>query len=102
MINKQLKLYSRFIQFALLATEQALNDSGLELKDEELEDVGVCVGSGIGSLQDTIQEQQNLQNGLKTSPYYIPRMLPNLAAGQISITHKFTGPSLTISTAYHD
>ena len=77
-------------------------DSKLEFGDEkELERVGVSVGSSVGSLQDTILEAGNIMiSERKVSPFYIPRLLVNLAAGHISIKYKFTGPSHSVSTAY--
>ena len=100
------KLYSRFIQFAMAATDSALIDSRLAgFEGIDLDRVGVCVGTSTSSLQDTIQELENTASNLndrkskKSNLYYIPRILPNMASSHISIKYKLSGPCHTVSNA---
>jgi len=80
--------------YSLTAAEEAISRSGLltgPLSQEELERVGVAVGMGMTDLQDILDTGKVLsEKGYsRVSPYFIPRMLPNLAAGQISIKYGF-------------
>ncbi|CCH41885.1 3-oxoacyl-acyl-carrier-protein synthase [Wickerhamomyces ciferrii] len=91
-----------FAQYALAATHEALNDANWH--PTELEDqlnTGVIVGSGIGSISDTFDNAVALSNGgyRKVQPLFIPKMLPNMAAGAISIKYGLKGPNHAPSTA---
>eukprot|EP00808_Paulinella_micropora_P008314 g60432.t1 len=92
-----------FIQYALAAAKQALDQAGWQPRTEqERERTGVAVGAGFGSLDDLHQAGQTLHHAggyRKLSPKVIPRMLVNLAAGQISIAHGLCGPNHCVSTA---
>ncbi len=91
----------RFSQFGLYAAAQALEDSGLELDGMDRKRVGVYVGSGIGGL-GTIEAQhiRMLEAGVgKVSPFLIPKIMTNAAAGQIAIKYGFQGPNWAIATA---
>jgi 3-oxoacyl-[acyl-carrier-protein] synthase II len=91
----------RFAQFAIAAAKQAIEDSGMDLDKENRERIGVVVGSGIGSLL-IVEEQYNilLKSGPKRmSPFMIPMMIVNEAAGHIAIRHGLKGPNLCVTTA---
>lgn len=89
-----------FVQYALFAAGQAMEDSGLEGKVEN-ERLGVYFGSGIGGFNTFCNEHQALLEGgpRKVSPLFIPKMIYNIASGNIAIRYKATGPSMAISTA---
>lgn len=83
----------RFVQFAIKATEEAIKDSGIEFTDEEKEKVGVIVGAGIGGLR-VIEEQHEVlltKGPDRVSPFLIPMLIPDIAAGYISILYGFKG-----------
>jgi len=97
-IDKRLcKTLDRFIQFALVAAQEAQQDAGLEFDQEEAERVGVFVGAGLGGVM-TIEatHAKLLQKGPRRgiSPYFIPSIVINLAAGHISILYGAKGPNL--------
>lgn len=102
MEKKDARKMDRFVQFAVAATELALKDAGLDVKnDTDPERVGVHVGSGVGGLK-TWEEQHRilLEKGPKrVSPFFIPMMIANMATGQISIRYGAKGPSSTVVTA---
>ncbi|KZC04585.1 PREDICTED: 3-oxoacyl-[acyl-carrier-protein] synthase, mitochondrial [Dufourea novaeangliae] len=87
--------------YALIATEMALNDAKWKPKDEtDKQDTGVSVGIGMVDLVDICTTYEALKKGYnKVSPYFVPRILPNMAAGQISIKYGFRGPNHSVSTA---
>ncbi|CAM9333402.1 unnamed protein product [Discosporangium mesarthrocarpum] len=91
-----------FIQFAMDAAKEALDMSGWAPRSEEDEcRAGVAIGSGIGSLEDVEEAYQSMWSkgyrGIK--PRFIPRILVNLAAGHVSISHRLRGPNHTVATA---
>lgn len=105
--KKELRRLSRFQQFALVAADEAITDAALEITEENAERVGVIVGSGIGGLQ-TMEEQTQvlLERGPgRISPFLVPMMITDLAAGQISIKYGAKGinyaPVSACSTANH-
>ncbi|MDX2051305.1 MAG: beta-ketoacyl-ACP synthase II [Polyangiaceae bacterium] len=93
--KKKLKECGRFIPFAMAASKLALDDANLGLTDEEREDVGVFIGVGLGGIErlEAIKDVLNTKGPTKVSPYFIPSLIANLAAGQVSIEHGFQGPS---------
>ncbi|RKP11541.1 3-oxoacyl-synthase [Piptocephalis cylindrospora] len=91
-----------FTQYALAAAHEALEDAQYRPRsDEARERMGVCVGSGIGSLEDTVDEMdRQLRTAYRRiSPMYIPRILTNMAAGHLSIRHGLWGPNHAVATA---
>lgn len=91
----------RFTQFAIAATRMALTDSGLNLETTDRSRIGAFVGSGIGGM-DTLHEQyKNLfeKGPNRISPFFIPMMIANMAAGQVSIAFGLQGPSSCVVTA---
>lgn len=96
---------SLFIQYAMCASQQAIDDSEYKpTTDEQRERYGVCIGSGIGSIEESyiagnaLYNKDNKQRH-KLSAYAIPRLLVNLASGHISIQHKLYGINHSVSTA---
>jgi len=100
--NKDQRKLDRFIMLGLIAAEEAIKDSNVDLSNEQiLEKSGVIVGSGIGGLK-TISETSVLleQKGpRRISPFFIPSSLINLISGQISIKYGFKGPNHSVVTA---
>jgi 3-oxoacyl-[acyl-carrier-protein] synthase II len=99
--RKQIRRTDRCIHFGLAAAEFALTDSELPVETIGPERIGVIVGSGIGGLQ-TIEDGHRtlLERGpSRVSPFFIPSMAINMAAGYISIRHGFSGPNSAPSTA---
>jgi len=83
---------SPFMEFSFAATEEAINDAKyMPITEKEKERTGVTIGSGIGSLDDIIETNKLLhsQGYKKVSPYFIPKILINMAAGHISIKYGF-------------
>jgi 3-oxoacyl-[acyl-carrier-protein] synthase II len=98
---KEIKKMDRFIHLAIAAAKKAIDDSGLKITNKNAERVGVIVGSGIGGL-GTIEHYHSviLEKGPKRiSPFFIPMLIINLAAGQISIKFGAKGPNSAIATA---
>ena len=91
----------RFSQFALVATEQALQNSSLTVDDSNRDRIGVVIGSGIGGI-GTLVEQHSafIERGPRwVSPHMVPMMLPDTAPGYIAISFGLRGPNMTIVTA---
>jgi len=98
---KQLRRLDRFAQFALVASQEAMASSGLDIARMDPFRCGVIVGSGIGGLNE-FEEQHGryLKDGpSKINPFTIPKMISNAAAGNISIELGFAGPNTCVSTA---
>lgn len=94
--KKEARKMDLFIHYALAAATMALEDSGLEINQDNAERVGVVVGSGMGGLP-SIEKYHGafLEGGYrKISPFFIPMSIINLAAGQISIKHGAKGPNI--------
>lgn len=99
--KKEARRLEKFIQYALAGTYQAIKDSGLDLEKVDKERVGVIVGSGIGSLR-IIEEQHKilLEKGpSRVTPFLIPMLIVNEAAGKIAIDYGFYGPNTCVTTA---
>eukprot|EP00002_Diphylleia_rotans_P029312 TRINITY_DN5961_c0_g1_i2.p1 TRINITY_DN5961_c0_g1~~TRINITY_DN5961_c0_g1_i2.p1 ORF type:complete len:277 (+),score=60.40 TRINITY_DN5961_c0_g1_i2:88-918(+) len=95
---------SPFIEYAMGSAEQAITDAGLtNLTEEQKERSGVCIGTGIGSVGDIdenaalIRSQENGHR--KVSPFFIPRILGNMASGLVSIRWGLKGPNHSVITA---
>jgi len=98
--RKDARKYDLFTQFALVSARQAILDSKIDLETINKKRVGVIWGAGIGGIQTFEEEVMafNLDNP-RTSPFFIPKMIANMASGCISIEYGFTGPNLTTVTA---
>ena len=98
--RKELNKLDRFSSFALIAADQAINQSKLLESDFSKDRVGVIVGSGIGGI-GTFEKQHKklLKNPRFVSPFFIPAMISDIAAGQISIKHGFKGLNYSVASA---
>jgi 3-oxoacyl-[acyl-carrier-protein] synthase II len=98
---KQIKYTDRFTQFALAASLEAINDSGVNLEEEDPERAGVIIASGMGGVASWEEGVTKLiTEGVRlVSPFLVPKMIPNLAAGNVSISFKAKGPNIALSTA---
>lgn len=98
--RKDARKYDLYTQFGLVAAKQAILDSGLDLETIDKTRVGVIWGSGIGGLQTFDEEIRGLRSDSpKTSPFFIPKMIANMASGCIAIEYGFRGPNFTTVTA---
>ncbi len=100
--RKEARRLDRFSQFALAAADQAVIDSKLDLSKENLDRIGVILGSGIGGIESLSNEMMDYCEGDKTprfSPFLITRMIPDIAPGFISIRYGFAGPNYTTTSA---
>ncbi len=99
--KKELKKMDIFIQFAVAASQFAMDDSQLAITPEIAPRVGVFIGSGIGGFTTIeVEHQKYLEGGpRKISPFFIPSAIINLAAGQVSIRFGAKGPNLATCTA---
>ncbi len=94
--RKEVRRYDLFTQFALVAAAQAIEDSGLEVEKVDPEKAGVIWASGIGGLKSLFEEIKTLALGDGTprlSPFFITMMIPDIAAGYISMKYGFMGPN---------
>ncbi len=100
MEKSEARKLDRFTQFALIAADEAMKDSGID-GNIEADRLGVYFGSGIGGFETMVRENENLlQKGAKrVSPLFVPKMISNIAAGNIAIKYKAQGPCLSITTA---
>ena len=99
--KKKLKELDRFAQFALAAAKMAIGDASLELSEEERDEAGCFIGSGIGGIF-TLEKAKStqLEKGPgRISPYAIPGLIANMAAGQVSMAHGLKGPSYCNTSA---
>jgi len=98
---KEARRFDTFIHYGLAAGIEAIKDSGLDLEREQREQIGVCIGSGIGGLP-LIEETHNayLAGGpRKITPFFVPGSIINLISGQLSIMYGLKGPNLAVVTA---
>ncbi len=99
--RKEARRLSRVSQLALAAAEQAINDSHLIVNDSNRDQIGVIVGSGMGSMEPTISNALILasQGPRRVSPFYVPMMLADTPAATISIIYTLCGPNMSVATA---
>jgi 3-oxoacyl-[acyl-carrier-protein] synthase II len=98
---KDCRRLEKFVQYAIASAKQAITDSGLDLEKENRHRIGVVIGSGIGGLY-TIEEQTRiyLEKGpSRLSPFLIPMLIVNEAAGQVGIHFGLKGPNSCVATA---
>lgn len=101
MDRKAAKRMDRFAQFAVAASKEALEDSGLDLAAEDMNRIGCIVGSGIGSLGTIEEEEQRLlsKGPTRVSPMLIPKIIANMASGNVAIQFGLKGICTTVVTA---
>lgn len=100
--KKEARKIDRFSQFALVASDQAMLDAGLNKENINPDRIGVVLASGIGGLITFQQEVTNFANGDGTprfNPFFIPKMILDIAAGQISMRHNLRGPNFSVVSA---
>jgi len=99
--KKDVKKSDTFIHYALAATEMAMEDSGLEVVDDNRDRVGVIIGSGIGGLPIIESTHETLldRGPSRVTPFFIPAQIVNMAAGQVSIRYGARGPNSAPATA---
>lgn len=99
--KKEAKRMDRFTQFAIAGAKMALEDSGINLEQVDRERVGTIIGSGIGGME-TLHDQYKVlfeKGPNRISPFFVPMMIANMAAGQTSITFGLHGPCTCVVTA---
>lgn len=98
---KELKKMDTFIHYGLVAADEALKDSGLEITEANAERIGVAIGSGIGGLPMIEVNNEKLLNGgpRKISPFFVPGSIINMISGNFSIRYGAKGPNIAIVTA---
>jgi 3-oxoacyl-[acyl-carrier-protein] synthase II len=99
--RREARRTDRVTQLALVAARQAVEDSGLEITDENRYDIGCVCGSGIGGIESIIESVRSfIEKGPKfVSPLMIPMMLPDAPSSKISMAYGLRGPNFAISTA---
>ena len=101
--RKQARKMDLYEQYALVAAQEAIKDSGLDLDTVDKNEIGVILGVGIGGIH-TFEEEAGYYalheaEGPKFNPFFIPKMIADIAAGQISINYGFPGPNYTTTSA---
>ena len=101
--RKEARKMDRYTQFAMIAAIQAVKDCGWDLEQEDKNRIGVVFGVGIGGIKTFEEEVSyyalNQENGPKFNPFFIPKMIADIAAGQISIMYGFHGPNYITASA---
>ncbi len=95
--RKELRKADRYTQLAVAASEESIADSGLDLEKENLDRIGVIVSAGIGGIKTFEEEVSNYTKheelGPKFNPFFIPKMISDIASGLISMRHGLRGPN---------
>lgn len=100
--RKEVRKYDLYVQYALVAAAEAVADAKIDLETENLERVGVVWGSGVGGMETFYEEVMGWAagNGIpRFSPFFVPKMISDLAAGHISIKYGFMGPNYSVVSA---
>ena len=101
--RKEVRKLDLYAQYAIAAAKEAIDNSGLDLEVIDKDEVGVIFAAGIGGITTFEQEvgyyYQHLENGPKFNPFFIPKMISDIAAGQISIMYGFRGPNFSTTSA---
>lgn len=100
--RKEVRKYDLYAQYALVAAAEAVADAKIDLETENLERVGVVWGSGVGGMETFYEEVMGWAagNGIpRFSPFFVPKMISDLAAGHISIKYGFMGPNYSVVSA---
>ena len=99
--RREIRKLDPFSIYALVTSQEAISHSGLDQSDVNKERVSVIIGSGVGGIQ-TLENQHGIfsnRGQRRVSPYFVPKMITNIAAGQIAIHHGFQGPNHTVVSA---
>ena len=99
--NRDARRMDRYTQLAVATTLQAVEDAGLKITDNNRDRIGVIIGTGIGGLETLFEQMQVfIERGpLRVSPFLVPMMLPDSAAGMVAINLGVRGPNLAVVTA---
>ncbi len=101
--RKEVRKMDLYTQYAIVVAKQAVADSGLDIEKEDLSRIGVIFGAGIGGIHTFEEEAGNYalhrESGPKFNPFFIPKMISDIAAGQISIQYGFHGPNYATCSA---
>lgn len=100
--RKELRMYDRYTQFAMVAATEAVKDSGIDLEKTNLERFGVIWASGVGGMQTFYDEVMGWAGGSGTprfSPFFIPRLISDIASGHISLKFGLMGPNYSVASA---
>ena len=102
--RKEARKMDLYTQDAIAVAKEAVGDSGLDVENEDLNRIGVIFGAGIGGIRTFEEEAGNYaltgkENGPKFNPFFIPKMISDIAAGQISIMYGFHGPNYATCSA---
>ncbi|MBN1886626.1 MAG: beta-ketoacyl-ACP synthase II [Thermoflexales bacterium] len=99
--HKEVRRMDRFTHFAVAASAQAIADSGLHVTPENSQRIGVAIGSGIGGIGTILEEVEVLREKgpRRVSPFLVPKMLSDSAAGQVAIHFGLRGPNMSIVSA---
>lgn len=101
--RKEARKMDRYAQLAMIAAMQAIGDSGIDLETVNKNRVGVVFGVGIGGIRtfedEVIYYGQNMDKGPRFNPFFIPKMIADIASGLISIQYGFHGPNYTTTSA---
>ncbi|HEY8490918.1 MAG TPA: beta-ketoacyl-ACP synthase II [Dehalococcoidia bacterium] len=99
--RKDARRMARFSQMAVAAARQALEDAGLDLEREDRARCGVLIGNGIGGFPNVDEAMRVMlsRGGMRVDPFFVPKMLPNMAAANVSMVFGLKGYSNTVTTA---
>ena len=101
--RKEARRLDRYSQLAIVAAKEAIEDSGLDFEKENLDKIGVIFSAGIGGIQ-TFEEEvgyyaKNKENGPRFNPFFIPKMIADIATGHISMIYGLRGPNYATVSA---
>ena len=98
---KEIRKLDPFSTFALVASDEAIKSSSINLETIDLDRAGVIIGSGIGGIQTLESEHDIIKNkgARRVSPQFVAKMIPNIAGGHVSMRFGFRGPSQTVISA---
>ncbi len=101
--RKEARKMDLYTQYAIAVAKQAIDDAALNVEKEDLNRIGVILGVGIGGIRTFEEEVSNYaltrESGPRFNPFFIPKMIADIASGQISIMYGFRGPNFTTTSA---
>jgi 3-oxoacyl-[acyl-carrier-protein] synthase II len=100
--KKEARKLDPYTHFALIAAREAMQDSGLDLAHEDIDEIGVIVASGIGGIRTMVDEITGFADGGRVprySPFFVPKMISDIAAGMIAIKYGLRGPNYCVVSA---
>ncbi|GHT72329.1 3-oxoacyl-[acyl-carrier-protein] synthase 2 [Bacteroidia bacterium] len=100
--KKEARKYDLYTQFAIIAAREAIEDSGLDLAHEDVDEIGVIIASGIGGIRTFFEEISGFAEGGRTprfSPFFVPKMISDIAAGIVAIKFGLRGPNYCVVSA---